>query len=1016
MADVTVRAPTGELYTGDADRVSEFQRLIPGAQVLSAEEAAAQQRAATIRAEEGGLTGTAKQFISSAIEGGTMLPVAQGIERLAGRVTGGEAGEAEAIERIKIREQENPIAAFTGQAAGFGGAALLSGGLSAEAGLAARVAGGATKLSGLTMRAGAAAAEFAEAKIAQEGLKRSIVGAATRGATEGALLGAGQVAKQAALGEDITVDLVANHVIGGALIGGFGGALFEGLGAAAVKAAESAGAGTVGAGIGAGIGGAVGGLPGAAVGGYVGQRIGSLLGKGAAAAERAAISEVAEREAAAARQAAGKAPSGPLTADEITQTLDRAEQEAAAEAMPRPAEGLDAAEAELQRQRMGELETQRRDNYEFAESQRELVDREAARFRSTDTEIAAAARRTYSEAKSTVDDVAGSFGEFRNGLLARGSRGYEAAYAAITGAEKNRTMRRLADALDPAEAASFARIARTGLRERLTEIADEIEQQTANVPGTARAFGTQTAAFRTAADRIGALTEDTAASVAEMHLIADLAKREFDRVIAKGPSRAASLDEKGVFTYFRTSNGANNVRRALQDPQLFGEQIAATQTVLNNAWREAIEPLRNVQKSLLREGLEHTEIDPFRLESVVDPAKALPFMRNIGQPESAYNVEVLSRWIDSQINLQQVAQRLFEPSARQSARIADSLAALQEMRTGLGRARQASANMEAARVVSEDSMSLLQRGIAENLGGVGRVLTTMLDLERRATMERTLGALVGNADKRISDAATAFVRGAERPGKFVADVAKAAARSAAKADQPAPQIPAKEAIAKELATTAPKETRAKVAEEALRQIAIVTAVAGTPQAMEAFAYQGTRPMQFATDPRLATTVANASARAMAFLYAKRPPTFQSDTLQPSLVNRQLSDGQLASWRAYTATAAQPLSVLDDLNKNTVRREQVETLRALYPAIYSSIQAKIMDALHDSRAEISYPQRVLLFQMFGAATDPSLTPAAIATIQQSFAPAQAPRQRPGNVRGSFAEGLGAEPSRSARGIQ
>ena len=52
MADVTVRAPTGELYTGDADRVSEFQRLIPGAQVLSAEEAAAQQLTATIREEE----------------------------------------------------------------------------------------------------------------------------------------------------------------------------------------------------------------------------------------------------------------------------------------------------------------------------------------------------------------------------------------------------------------------------------------------------------------------------------------------------------------------------------------------------------------------------------------------------------------------------------------------------------------------------------------------------------------------------------------------------------------------------------------------------------------------------------------------------------------------------------------------------------------------------------------------------------------------------------------------------
>ena len=145
---------------------------------------------------------------------------------------------------------------------------------------------------------------------------------------------------------------------------------------------------------------------------------------------------------------------------------------------------------------------------------------------------------------------------------------------------------------------------------------------------------------------------------------------------------------------------------------------------------------------------------------------------------------------------------------------------------------------------------------------------------------------------------------------------------------------------------------------------------------------------------------------MAFLYAKRPPTFESDTLQPELVSRQLSDGQLATWRAYATTAAQPLSVLDDLNRGTVRREQVETLRALYPAMYSSIQAKIMDQLHDSRAQISYGQRVLLYQMFGATTDPSLRPASIAAVQASFQPAQAaptgaPRATPGRVRGSFA---------------
>ena len=53
----------------------------------------------------------------------------------------------------------------------------------------------------------------------------------------------------------------------------------------------------------------------------------------------------------------------------------------------------------------------------------------------------------------------------------------------------------------------------------------------------------------------------------------------------------------------------------------------------------------------------------------------------------------------------------------------------------------------------------------------------------------------------------------------------------------APQIKPKEAIAKELATAAPKETREQMAREALKQIATVTAVVGTPGALDAFAFE-----------------------------------------------------------------------------------------------------------------------------------------------------------------------------------
>jgi hypothetical protein len=1010
MADVTIRTPQGELFTGPQERVAKFQELVPGAQVLTPEQAAEAARVEALREEQGGLTGAGVQFAQSLIEGGTALPIGQAVERAYGRLTGGEQGEQEAIERMRIREEQQPAAALAGQAIGFGAAALTPG--VGEAVGAARAARLATTAPRAIMGVGSRAAALAEARFAKETVWKGVTSAAARGAAEGALLGTGQLAKDYTLDRDISGELVAERIIGGALIGGAGGALFEGLGQAAVKAAEAAGAGTVGGLVGAGLGGAAFGVPGAAAGGYLGARVGKAIGKSAAAGERAALTEAAEREAFAAKAARGETvKTGDLTAEERAAILDRAELEAINETALREEElgGLDAAEAELVRQRRAELDQMRRDNFEFADAQRELVEREMARFKSTDTETSAFARRQLAEAQDTVETIAKQFGDFREGYMAKAVRGYEAAYRAVTGTEKDATMQRLAKALPTEEAASYARLARRGLVERLEETAAEIERQTAGVDGLQRTFGKQVENMRKAAAEIGGLTEDTAENLAKMHRAADLAKREFDRVLASGPRGQLSDDARGVYNFFRQSNGANRLRSALADSQLFGEEIAATQAAVNQAWSKAIPRLKDIQGRLLREGMNPTEVDPFQLEKVVDPSKVLPFIRNIGSAEQEFNAQTLAEWAQTQLDLQQTALRLFKPTARQAQRIEESIGALQVMKRDIDRARSASARVEAAKVIAEDAQSALTRAAADNLGGVGRVLTTMLDLERRATMERTLSALVGDADKRINDAAKAFVRGAEKPGRFVAEAAKATARGAQQVDKPAPQIKPREAVAKELATTAPKETRAKRAEEALRQITTITTIAGTPQAIEAFAYQGTTPMHSSTDPRLSQNVALSMGRTIAYLASKAPPVFQSNTLQPQLVQRQLSDAEIARWNAYVTTAAKPLSVLDDLARGTIRREQVETLRALYPALYSSMSAKVLEALHDSRAEVSYTQRVLLGTLFAAPTDPTLQPASIRALQAAFAPVAPPAPsgasgRPGRVRGSFAADL------------
>lgn len=1025
MADVFVRTPAGEILQGPEENLAQLQASVPGATPLTQAEADAELAKARMRTEESGLAGAAKQTIASVIEGGTALPVAQMLERKAARLFAkpGEEdrAETEAVERMRIREQEQQAAAVAGQAIGFGAAALIPG--AGEAVGAARAARLATAPARGIMALGTKAAEKAGARVAEEGLKRSIAQGVARGATEGLALGAGQVAKAAALNEDITPELLTERLVGGALLGGAGGALFEGLGAAAAKAAEKVGAESVGTMLGGAAGGYVGGIPGAVGGAYLGKKAGAFIAKSAAAGERAAIRELADREARATADATGKVTRRDMTAAERRAVLDADQEELLNRQALREEElggGLNSAEDELQRQRRAELERMQRENFAVAEDMAPRVEALGKMMQDETSELGQRAVRMLATARKDVDDVARTIGDFRDGLLAKVMKGHQASYEGMTGPAKIRQVRKLAAELPAEEAASYVGIARDRISEELTTFADALERDVANFPGIKGAFTKQVEQLRRAATGVQrvAFEEEPTRALAEIHNLGDRAKRELDRVLAKGPGGTATLDERDFFRRLRREDGATGLRSALTDESIFGEGIAALQSEVNQGWRKGLNELIDTSRRYMREGLDPNEIDPYLVDQIVDPAKVIPAIKAIGTPEQAANLETLRRFVESQKRLQRIAAERFDLTATQRKRVMDGLEALDKMGSELQRASNASRALEAARFVKEDAMEQVKLAAAGKIPGIGQAVTMLLDLERRATMERALSGLVGDADKRINDAVKGFIRGAERPGRFVAEAARGAAVEASA--KPAPQIKPKEAIAKELSTTAPRETREQLAKEALKQIATVTAVVGTPGALDAFAFAGTGPMQFTSDPRLATSVANASARAMAFLYAKRPPTFEADTLQPELVARQLSDGQLATWRAYVTTAAKPLTVLDDLQRGTVRREQVETLRALYPALYSSIQSRVLDELHTTRAQISFPQRVLLFTLFGSATDPSLRPQNIAAIQASFQPAQpapsgAPRATPGKVRGSFAADLRTSTeSLSARG--
>ena len=218
MATVTAQLPDGSFVQGDDANLAKLEAAAPGAKVLTADEYRTAYNTQQIREEERGTIGAIKSGVAGLVQGATTLPLWEGVEVAFGRVFGGEEGQREAQERLRIRGEEQAAPNLAGQAVGFGAAAMASGGTS----LVARAATGGARL---TMAAGERAAAFAAERMAKDAIKTKLVSAAAQGVAEGTIMAAGGVAKAAAEGQDITAALVTEHIVAGIVLGGGGNAL-----------------------------------------------------------------------------------------------------------------------------------------------------------------------------------------------------------------------------------------------------------------------------------------------------------------------------------------------------------------------------------------------------------------------------------------------------------------------------------------------------------------------------------------------------------------------------------------------------------------------------------------------------------------------------------------------------------------------------------------------------------------------------------------------------------------------
>lgn len=147
----------------------------------------------------------------------------------------------------------------------------------------------------------------------------------------------------------------------------------------------------------------------------------------------------------------------------------------------------------------------------------------------------------------------------------------------------------------------------------------------------------------------------------------------------------------------------------------------------------------------------------------------------------------------------------------------------------------------------------------------------------------------------------------------------------------------------------------------------------------------------AVDLKLGDQVWSAAKRKLEFLAAKMPknPGIGSVT-NPD--RWRPSEGEIAKFERYVRAADDPLVALDDMRAGRLTPETVETIQAVYPAMYAEIQRTIMETLPQLRAELPHRTRLQL-SLFGIDVDSSLRGEFIASMQASPAAEQAQQQAP-----------------------
>ena len=156
-----------------------------------------------------------------------------------------------------------------------------------------------------------------------------------------------------------------------------------------------------------------------------------------------------------------------------------------------------------------------------------------------------------------------------------------------------------------------------------------------------------------------------------------------------------------------------------------------------------------------------------------------------------------------------------------------------------------------------------------------------------------------------------------------------------------------------------------------------------PEALHRYLQDSTKVVDMA--PEIQSQMIEKAKQKVMFLYSKMPKARNADLEAVIPGTHVPSDSELAKFGRYFKTANNIFSVYDDLNKNTLTKEQIEVLNTLYPSFYNDSKRYIVEQMGSGQdIKLSYQKRLSLSTFLGVPLDPSLKAGFILDLQSLHA--------------------------------